>query len=271
MPTWREAFLYFLFLGFVNVGGPVAQITMMYNHMVEKRRWLSREHFVKIMAFCHMLPGPEALLLAGLVNLAKENAWSRPKETQLGLAVVMFLFAFSESRLLQIAWLCFKTGLLSFGGAYAAIVFLQRGAVTDYGWLTDAQLLDGVALSVATPGPFMLFTTFAGYLAGGLAGAIVATFFVFLPSFVFVLAGARYVEKVQNNAGIQAFLAGVSAAVVGVIAVVSLELIPEAIVGWPTLLLAVAAFLSIVWFKVDVALVAICGIVGGVIYAVVTH
>jgi chromate transport protein ChrA len=88
---------------------------------------------------------------------------------------------------------------------------------------------------------------------------------------VFVLAGARYVEKVQNNAGIQAFLAGVSAAVVGVIAVVSLELIPEAIVGWPTLLLAVAAFLSIVWFKVDVALVAICGIVGGVIYAVVTH
>jgi chromate transport protein ChrA len=76
---------------------------------------------------------------------------------------------------------------------------------------------------------------------------------------------------VQNNAGIQAFLAGVSAAVVGVIAVVSLELIPEAIVGWPTLLLAVAAFLSIVWFKVDVALVAICGIVGGVIYAVVTH
>jgi chromate transporter len=372
MPTWREAFLYFLFLGFVNVGGPVAQITMMYNHMVEKRRWLSREHFVQIMAFCHMLPGPEALqlaiyvgylkrriiggilagltfvlpgatlmivlswaylkygqltfvtnalyvlkptvvgiiaagiiklggaairnfflavllvgtiaamyfggvnfllilLLAGLVNLAKEKAWSQPKETQLGLAVVMLLFALSESRLLQIAWLCFKTGLLSFGGAYAAIVFLQRGAVTDYGWLTDAQLLDGVALSVATPGPFMLFTTFAGYLAGGLAGAIVATFFVFLPSFVFVLAGARYVEKVQNNAGIQAFLAGVSAAVVGVIAVVSLELIPEAIVGWPTLLLALAAFLSIVWFKVDVALVAICGIVGGVIYAVVTH
>ena len=60
---------------------------------------------------------------------------------------------------------------MSFGGAYAAIVFLQRGAVAEYGWLTDAQLLDGVALSVATPGPFMLFTTFAGYLAGGLAGA----------------------------------------------------------------------------------------------------
>ena len=375
MPSWREAFLYFLFLGFVNVGGPVAQITMMYNHMVEKRGWLSRERFVKIMAFCHMLPGPEALQLAiyvgylkrrllggvmagltfilpgatvmimlswlyvrygqltfvtnalyvlkptvlgiiaagiiklgsaairnvflgvllagaiaamyfggvnfllimlgaGLVNLFKEKTWSKPKQatTLLQVAfIAVLVFAFFESRLFQIAWLFFKTGLLSFGGAYGSIVFVQRGAVAQYGWLTDAQLLDGVALSVATPGPFMLFTTFAGYLAGGLAGAIVATFFVFLPSFVFVLGGAHYVEKVQDSAAIQAFLAGVSAAVVGVIAVVSLELAPEAITGWPSVLLAVAAFLSIVWLKRDVALVAICGIVGGVMYAVVTH
>jgi chromate transporter len=376
MPTWREAFLYFLFLGFVNVGGPVAQITMMYNHMVEKRKWLSRDRFVKIMGFCHMLPGPEALqlaiyigylkrriwggilagltfvlpgatimivlswlyvrygqltfvtsvlyvlkpavvgiiaagiiklgsasirnvflgvvlagsiaamyfagvnfllilLLAGLLNLVKEKGWPRPKHAttlfQFGLFAVVALAVLIESRLLQIAWLFFKTGLLSFGGAYASIVFVQRGAVAQHGWLTDAQLLDGVALSVATPGPFMLFTTFAGYLAGGLTGAIVATFFVFLPSFVFVLSGAHYVEKVQDNAGLQAFLAGVSAAVVGVIAVVSLELIPEAIVGWPTLLIAFAAFLAIVWWKRDVALVAIAGIIGGVIYAAITH
>ena len=60
MPSWREVFLYFLMLGFINIGGPVAQITMMYNHMVERRHWLSEDRFVKIMAFCHMLPGPEA-------------------------------------------------------------------------------------------------------------------------------------------------------------------------------------------------------------------
>jgi chromate transporter len=376
MPSWREAFLYFLFLGFVNVGGPVAQITMMYNDMVEKRKWLTRDRFVKIMGFCHMLPGPEALqlaiyvgylkrrfwggilagltfilpgatvmivlswlylrygqltfvtnvlyvlkptvvgiiaagiiklgsaairnfflglllagtiagmyfaginfllilLMAGVLNLLKERAWSRPKPAtsrfQIAIVAVAILFAFTESRLFQIAWLFFKTGLLSFGGAYASIVFVQRGAVAEYHWLTDAQLLDGVALSVATPGPFMLFTTFAGYLAGGLAGAIVATFFVFLPSFVFVLGGAHYVEQVQDNASIQAFLAGVSAAVVGVIAVVSLELIPEAIAGWPTLLIAAVAFLAIIMFKRDVALVAISGILGGLMYAVATH
>src|ERR1700746_592365 len=73
MPSWREVFLYFLFLGFVNIGGPVAQITMMFNHMVEKRRWLSKDRFIKIMAFCHMLPGPEALQLAIYVGYLKRK------------------------------------------------------------------------------------------------------------------------------------------------------------------------------------------------------
>jgi len=75
MPSWHEVFLYFLFLGFVNIGGPVAQITMMFNHMVEKRRWLSKDRFVKIMAFCHMLPGPEALQLAIYVGYLKRKVW----------------------------------------------------------------------------------------------------------------------------------------------------------------------------------------------------
>src|SRR5881396_951467 len=73
LPSWRDVFLYFLFLGFVNVGGPVAQITMMYNHMVERRHWLSKDRFVKIMAFCHMLPGPEAIQLAIYVGYLKRK------------------------------------------------------------------------------------------------------------------------------------------------------------------------------------------------------
>ena len=75
MPSWREVFLYFLFLGFVNIGGPVAQITMMFNHMVEKRRWLSKDRFIRIMAFCHVLPGPEALQLAIYVGYLKRKLW----------------------------------------------------------------------------------------------------------------------------------------------------------------------------------------------------
>ncbi len=160
-----------------------------------------------------------------------------------------------------------KTGLFSFGGAYASIIFLERGAVTEHGWLSAGQLLDGVALSVATPGPFMLFTTFVGYLAGGIAGAALATFLVFLPSFVFVLAGARYFEQVQRNRFIQAFLAGASAAVVGIIFVVSLDLAPEALPGLPSVLLAVAAFLLIILLQVDVVVVALGALTTGILYA----
>ncbi|MFL6499356.1 MAG: chromate efflux transporter [Candidatus Udaeobacter sp.] len=372
MPSWREVFLYFLFLGFVNIGGPVAQITMMFNHMVEKRRWLSKDRFIKIMAFCHVLPGPEALQLAIYVGYLKRKVWGgvlagvtfivpgaivmvvlswlyvrygklhqatdalyvlkpavlgiiaagiiklgRASIRNVFLAVLLVaafagmrfaginfllilllagilnlivergsvvlkrnastlplmlvgtsaLIPFSDSRLFQIAWLFFKTGLLSFGGAYASLVFVQRGAVVQYHWLSDSQLLDGVALSVATPGPFMLFTTFVGYIAGGIPGAALATIFVFLPSFVFVLAGAHYVEKVRQNLAIQAFLAGVSAAVVGVIAVVSLDLIPGALIDWITIAISVAAFFLIAFVKRDVALVAIGAMVGGIIYA----
>src|SRR5215831_7172976 len=372
MPSWREVFLYFLFLGFVNIGGPVAQITMMFNHMVEKRRWLSKDRFIKIMAFCHMLPGPEALqlaiyigylkrklwggvvagvtfilpgaavmillswlyarfgklpevynalyvlkpavlgiiaagiiklgkaaihnwflavllvgafvgmrfaginfllilLIAGLLNLIVERGSALLKKAAPTLPVMLVgttaLLPLSDSRLFQIAWLFFKTGLLSFGGAYASLVFVQRGAVAQYHWLSDGKLLDGVALSVATPGPFMLFTTFVGYVASGVPGAVVATFFVFLPSFVFVIAGVHYVEKVRDNRFIQAFLAGVSAAVVGVIAVVSLDLIPEALVDVPAIVIAVVAFALIAFLKRDVALVAIGAMLGGVIYS----
>src|SRR5438067_2250134 len=372
MPSWREVFLYFLFLGFVNIGGPVAQITMMFNHMVEKRRWLSKDRFVKIMAFCHMLPGPEALqlaiyvgylkrklwggilagltfilpgavvmivlswlyvkygqlpqvnnalyvlkpavlgiiaagiiklgraairnfflaillvgafvgmrfaginfllilLIAGVLNLIVDQNWPVLKKSALTLPAMIggigLLVPFSDSRLFQVAWLFLKTGLLSFGGAYASLVFVQRGAVAQYHWLSDGQLLDGVALSVATPGPFMLFTTFVGYIASGISGAVLATFFVFFPSFVFVLVGVHYIEKVRENRRIQAFLAGVSAAVVGVIAVVSLDLIPEALVDWPAIAIAALAFLLIAVLRRDVALVAVGAMAGGALYA----
>jgi chromate transporter len=371
MPSWREVFLYFLMLGFINIGGPVAQITMMYNHMVERRHWLSEDRFVKIMAFCHMLPGPEALqlaiyvgylkrklvggmlsgltfilpgalimivlsrlyvtygslpqvnnvlyvlkpsvlgiigagilklgrasirnfflaalligafvgmrfaginfllilVLAGLINLLISQGWPAIWRARAALPTMVgsvIALPFADSRWFEMAWLFFKTGLFSFGGAYASIVFLERGAVQQHHWLTNSQLLDGVALSVATPGPFMLFTTFTGFLAGGLRGATIATFFVFLPSFVFVLGGARYIEMVQHNRWIQAFLAGASAAVVGVIIVVTLDLIPSALVDLPTIVIALTAFLVIIVLKRDVAKVALGAMAGGILYA----
>src|SRR5213083_1325507 len=213
------------------------------------------------------------LLIAGILNLIVDQGSPLLKKATPTMPAMIggigLLLPLSDSRLFQIAWLFLKTGLLSFGGAYASLVFVQRGAVAQYHWLSDGQLLDGVALSVATPGPFMLFTTFVGYIVSGIAGAVLATFFVFFPSFIFVIAGVHYVEKVRENRRIQAFLAGVSAAVVGVIAVVSLDLIPEALIDLPTLGIAVISFLLIALLKRDVALVALGAMVGGIIYSTV--
>src|SRR4029453_2377762 len=169
--------------------------------------------------------------------------WRSRQTLPATIGVLMLALPFMTSRWFQMAWLFLKTGLFSFGGAYGSIVFLERGAVEQHHWLTSSQLLDGVAPSVATPGPFMLFTTFTGFLAGGLRGAIIATFFVFLPSFVFVLVGARYIEMVRHNQWLQAFLAGASAAVVGIIIVVTLDLVPSALVDKPTIAIALASFI----------------------------
>jgi chromate transporter len=205
------------------------------------------------------------------VSLTIAEGFPRLRRTTTLSAVLgaLLVLPFSDSRVLQIAWLFLKTGLFSFGGAYASLVFVQRGAVAQHQWLTDSQLLDGVALSVATPGPFMLFTTFVGYVAGGIVGAVVATIFVFLPSFVFVLGGVRYAERVRNNRVMQSFLAGVSASVVGVIAVVSLELVPDALVDWLSIAIAAISFTLIVLLKRDVAVVAISALTVGLVYAVI--
>ena len=105
MPSWREVSLYFLFLGFVNIGGPVAQITMMFNHMVEKRQWLSKDRFIKIMAFCHMLPGPEALQLAIYVGYLKRKIWGGV------LAGVTFIFP-GAVVIVILSWLYVRYGKL---------------------------------------------------------------------------------------------------------------------------------------------------------------
>ena len=139
------------------------------------------------------------LLAAGVLNiLAVQRPWRLRGESATLPSIIaglgVLLAPFVDSKWFQLAWLCLKTGLFSFGGAYASLAFLQHGAVDQHGWLTAGQLLDGVALSIATPGPFMLFTTFVGFVAGGVFGAVIATFFVFLPSFVFILGGAPYMN-----------------------------------------------------------------------------
>ncbi|MGZ5066937.1 MAG: chromate efflux transporter [Usitatibacter sp.] len=131
----------------------------------------------------------------------------------------------------QMGWFFTKTALLTFGGAYAVLPYVLQGAVETYGWLTASQMIDGLALGETTPGPLIMIVAFVGFVGGwtrhplgdgalfasGVGGACVATFFTFLPSFLFILAGGPLVERTRDDVKLTAPLTAITAAVVGVI------------------------------------------------------
>ena len=137
----------------------------------------------------------------------------------------------ADTPLSQMGWFFSKAALLTFGGAYAVLPYVYQGAVETYAWLTPAQMIDGLALGETTPGPLIMVVAFVGFVGGwtkmvfgpeslalaGIAGACVATFFTFLPSFLFILAGGPLVETTHGQLRFTAPLTGITAAVVGVI------------------------------------------------------
>jgi chromate transporter len=180
-----------------------------------------------------------------------------------------------ESALAQMAWFFTKAALVTFGGAYAVLPYVYQGAVETYQWLTGPQVIDGLALGETTPGPLIMFVAFVGFVGGwsqqvlgpdalfigGALAAAVATFFTFLPSFVFILAGGPLVEATHGKLAFTAPLSAITAAVVGV--VVNLALFFAWHVLWPegfggsfdavAALIAVAASVALFRYKVGLA------------------
>ena len=103
-----------------------------------------------------------------------------------------------QGALAQMGWFFTKAALLTFGGAYAVLPYVFQGAVEHYGWLTAPQMIDGLALGETTPGPLIMVVAFVGFLGAGVAGALVATFFTFLPSFAFIFAGGPFIVPVTE-------------------------------------------------------------------------
>ncbi|MBM4368478.1 MAG: chromate efflux transporter [Deltaproteobacteria bacterium] len=352
-PSFRDAALWWLKLGFISFGGPAGQIATMHRELVERRRWISEGRFQHALAYCTVLPGPEAqqlatyigwllhgipggivagglfvlpsfFVLSGLTWLylaygsmplvAATFAGVKP-----AVVAVVFLAAWRIARralgnwparglaavtllacllgvpfpiLVLVALALGRTGhfgaarhassraavddeavigdhhaappgrpvlvtgaslalgaaaylllgddlramagfftglaLLTFGGAYAVLPYLHDGAIAR-GWISSAQMMDGLALGETTPGPLIMVVTFVGFVARGWAGAGVATFFTFLPSFCFILAGAPLVERARAVPSLAGPLAAVSAAVVGVILHLGLRLAQHAL------------------------------------------
>ncbi len=345
--TPLQIFLRFLRFGFLAFGGPVAQIGMLKQELVDDEKWVSREEFNRALAVYQVLPGPEAHemcvwfgmiaggrlggFLAGLgfmlpgfllmlvltwiyfmhgienpmlqwiflgFNVAVIslifNAVKRigqhsvtTKEllvvaiisafvTFMGISFIISLsmlglaYAFFTNHqkflavvlgILLIGYGSFtyfqkdaqiqpedttstmvndntavtvfstglKAGLLTFGGAYTSIPFVEKDAVQKFNWLSEDQFFDGLALSGVLPAPLIIFSTFVGYAASGVLGAILITVGIFLPAFCFTLIGHKFFQHIIQNRLLHSFLDGVTAAVIGIISVTALKLLVSTI------------------------------------------
>jgi chromate transporter len=349
--SYPDIFIRFLKFGFLAWGGPVAQIAMIRQELVEEERWISPEKFNRVLSVYQVLPGPEAhelcvyfgmitggrlgaflaglgFMLPGFIlmlilswfyiaygirsalfqsvfmgmqpavaaliiravhriggHALQRNAWLwgiailatcsqllklnflltlliagliytliQAKQKVLALMLItgfIVWLAFigfagiqstptslDVSRVLTIPaspltlfWSGLKSGLLTFGGAYTVIPFLQHDAVQVGRWMTNAQFLDGLALSGLLPAPLIIFSTFVGYVGGGVLGAVLITIAIFAPAFAFTMIGHDFLERLVNNQSAHAFLDGVTAGVVGLISATALGILRETVMG----------------------------------------
>ena len=381
---YPRLFLRFLRFGFLAWGGPVAQIAMIRQELVDEEQWISSERFNRVLAVYQVLPGPEAhelcvyfgmiargrigglvgglgfmlpgfmmmfalswfyvtygltiplfaavfygfqpavaaliiravhrigqhiitnrwllgiallaavsealnvhfaisLILAGVISELYARRWYVPA-IALGIAllagaVISSLAGISPTLVaagtptvslsspstLLLFGSGLRSGLLTFGGAYTVIPFLQRDAVVVGQWMTNLQFLDGLALSGILPAPLVIFSTFVGYLGGGPVGALAMTAGIFLPAFAFTLIGHTYLEKMTENKALHTFLDGVTAGVVGLIATTSITLLSAAVKDVPTATIFALALLTLYLWKAKAAVLGVvlgAGVVG---------
>ena len=183
------------------------------------------------------------------------------------------------ARLFDISWFFLKVGLFSFGGAYAVLPYIREGAVATYGWISDRQMIDALALGETTPGPLISIAIFVGFLAGHgtrapWVGATLTTFWLFLPSFLFVLPAARYMNWLTSRPFLKEFLRGVTSGVVGLIFSISFPLakvafMPGGSIDLITVVLGLAAFVVLTFWKwrLNVVVVVLGGGTLGVLRA----
>ena len=200
----------------------------------------------------------------------------------IGLLVMRFGW---EHTLTQMSWFFTKAALLTFGGAYAVLPYVYQGAVDQFGWATATQMIDGLALGESTPGPLIMVVAFVGFIGGyvkelfgpeslflaGAVAAAVVTWFTFLPSFIFILAGGPFIESTHNDLKFTAPLTAITSAVVGVILNLALffgyhVLWPQGFSGafdWLSAVLALAAAVALFKYKRNVIhVIAVSGLIG---------
>jgi chromate transporter len=361
--SFGQIFLRFLKFGLLAWGGPVAQIAMIRQELVDEERWVTNERFNRVLAVYQVLPGPEAhelcvyfgmlsggrvgailaglgfmlpgfffmlalswfyvaygitspvfmaifygfqasigalilravhrigghalhdhwlwaiailsaaakflnfnfliaLVLGGLIYAAVRSQVSRSVLHLLLPPMVGIGLALDIPSVLQLFGYGLRAGLLTFGGAYTVIPFLQQDAVVRGAWMTNQQFLDGLALSSILPAPLIIFSTFIGYLGHGLAGAVMITVGIFLPAFGFTLIGHQLFERLVDNQRLHTFLDGVTAAVVGLIAATALQLLQVGLPDIPAVVIFLLSLIAVYRWKAKTAVAVIVLVAG---------
>ncbi len=176
-----------------------------------------------------------------------------------------------------------KAAFMTFGGAYSVLAYIAQVTVEQYSWLTRPQMMDGLGLAETTPGPLIMVVQFVGFMAGwnhpgnfspffgAVIGSLTATYFTFLPCFMFIFLGAPYIEKFRDNRKISSALSGITAAVVGVVLNLSVwfgmyVIFPQSgRINWFAIVLGILSFIAMQWLKIGmITVIAISGIAGTV-------
>jgi chromate transporter len=212
------------------------------------------------------------------VLLAGATLWLLP----MGLLMIEYGW---DHTLTQMGWFFTKAALLTFGGAYAVLPYVYQGAVEQFGWVTATQMIDGLALGETTPGPLIMVVAYVGFVGGyvkavlgpdslflaGAFAASVVTWFTFLPSFIFILAGGPFIESTHNDLKFTAPLSTITAAVVGVILNLAMffgyhTLWPQGFgeaIDMPSALIALGAAIALFKYKHNVMhVIGVCGLMG---------
>lgn len=225
----------------------------------------------------------EFFILAGLIALLVRawSGWKRALTAAVAAGLVglmiwlienwfVHLDAGDADVLLQILLFFTKAGAFVFGSGLAIVPFLHQGAVQQFGWLTEQQFLDAVAVAMITPGPVVITVAFIGYIIASLAGAVLAAVGIFLPVYLFTIIPAPWFKKNRNNPQLKAFVEGATSAATGAITGAVIVLAQRAIYDIPTLAVALVS-LAVLWrFKVaEPILVLAAGAIGLLVWPLV--
>jgi chromate transporter len=237
-----------------------------------KSNWLLWLFYVAMAVITAVTQSEEVLFFVALATIymiikAPPEWINKTKTASVVLLSGVGFWTFEFSKLGQIAWFFTKAGAFVFGSGLAIIPFLHGGVVTEYGWLTENQFIDSVAVAMITPGPVVITVGFIGYLVAGFPGACVAAAATFLPCYLFTVIPAPYFKKIAKNKSIKAFVDGITAAVIGALVGAVIVIAIRSIIDIPTALIAISAAGLLIYVKKvqELHIIGIAAVVGLII------